>query len=143
MHTRPLADTSARDHINPERGWTSPLGSAVTASCACGLEATVLIGGGMANFMAVCYFPCQCARCNRVVQVNLLAKRRRCPKCRASQPVPYDHPRLTDGSGSNVITSWNIAEKLGRTLKLTDSHYHCPQCGQMTLRFCNGGLCWD
>jgi Zn finger protein HypA/HybF involved in hydrogenase expression len=119
------------------------MGAAVTATCSCGLEASILIGGGMSNFMDICYFPCQCARCKKVVQVNLLAKRQRCPTCRANQPVPYDDPSLTDGSGSNEITSWNIAENLGRTLKLTDSHYHCPQCGQMTLRFQNAGLCWD
>ena len=47
MHTSPLADNSARDHVNLDKRWIAPMGSAVTASCACGLETTVMIGASL------------------------------------------------------------------------------------------------
>jgi hypothetical protein len=119
------------------------MGATVTATCSCGVELTIPIGGGMQTFTHLCSFPCLCPRCKIITTVNLLDARHRCPKCRSTKLIPYDDPSLSDGTGSQVIASWNMAEQLGRELVLTDSHYHCPQCGQMTLRFRSAGLCWD
>jgi len=119
------------------------LGSQVTAKCQCGLDTSILIGGGMLNFMTTCYFPCLCGQCCNVVQVNLLVKQRWCPQCKSMKVIPYDDPMLSELAGKHTVVSWNMGEKLGRVLKLTDGNYRCPQCGRMTLRFEDSGLCWD
>lgn len=119
------------------------MGSQVIAKCQCGLETYIMIGGGEADFGTICYFPCFCEHCNNVVQVNLRAKQRRCPKCKSSKVIPYDDPRLSESTGTNTVASWNMEMQLGKELELTDGNYKCPKCGQMTLRFTDSGLCWD
>lgn len=101
-----------------------------------------MIGGGMVDFMNTCYFPCLCEHCRTVVQVNLLAKQKRCPQCKTKEVIPYDDPTLSECAGGRTVTSWNIEEQLGRELKLMDGNYRCPHCGQLTLRFADSGLCW-
>lgn len=119
------------------------MGAEVTARCECGVEARILIGGGMASFTTTCYFPCLCESCHDVVQVNLLAKRPRCPNCRAARPIPYDDPRLIGSPGRHAVAYWNVQDQVGRGLGLDDGDYKCPRCGKMTLRFADSGLCWD
>lgn len=127
------------------------MGSQVHATCHCGVDATIRVGGGMESFDTTCYFPCLCERCRAVVQVNLLAKPERCPKCKSTKVTPYDDPSLTEGRidrstlghFSGVVGEWNAHEKLGRKLCLPEETYRCPQCSQMTLRFTNTDMCWD
>ena len=119
------------------------MGSQVTAQCECGVKATLGIGGGMANFMHTCLFPCLCENCQSLVQVNLLAKEPRCPQCGATNVTAYDDPRLVGSPGQRVVAQWNMREQLGRELLLTDGNYRCPKCRGMTLRFADSGLCWD
>lgn len=119
------------------------MGSQVTATCQCGVDASIMIGGGMGNFMTTCYFPCLCEHCRTVVQVNLLAKQKRCPQCKTTKVTPYDDPTLSECAGERTVASWYIEEQLGRELKLMDGNYRCPQCGCMTLRFAGSGLLWD
>lgn len=118
------------------------MGSEVTARCRCGVEVSILIGGGMLNFQTTCYFPCSCAGCSSVVQVNLLAKRLRCPSCGSSKVTPFDDPSLSRRTRGGMVTSWN-SEKVGRDLTLTDKPYRCPRCGELALRFEESGLLWD
>ena len=119
------------------------MGSDVIAECQCGLKTNIMIGGGMMNFMDTCYFPCLCQSCQDVVEVNLLAKEASCPKCKTTEVIPYDDPSLSEGEEGYIVAGWNMEEALGRKLSLTSKNYKCPQCGQMTLRFEKGGLCWD
>lgn len=129
------------------------MGSQVLAKCQCGVDASIRIGGGMDDFDTVCYFPCLCERCRAVVQVNLLAKPERCPKCKSTKVIPYDDPSLTEPEGrvdrstlglfSGAVGEWNAQEQLGRKLCLPEEHYRCPQCSQMTLRFTGTDFCWD
>jgi len=119
------------------------MGSAVSAACQCGLSANILVGGGMANFLTTCFFPCLCRRCKEVVQVNLFAKHLRCPKCRSRTVTPYDAADLSSSVGTSADVEWNAEERLGRQLVLTDADYECPRCGMMSLRFGAAGLCWD
>jgi len=119
------------------------MGSEVIAKCKCGVDTRILIGGGMVNFMTTCFFPCLCEYCHSVVQINLLAKRKQCPRCRTTKLIPYDDPLLSEIPGKNVVTDWNVQEQLGRVLLLTDGKYRCPQCGQMTLSFVETDMCWD
>jgi predicted RNA-binding Zn-ribbon protein involved in translation (DUF1610 family) len=108
------------------------MGSAVTAKCQCGVSSQILVGGGMLTHTS--YFPCLCECCRSVVQVNLLAKPWRCPRCKGRRVIPYDDPTLSE-SGESIVTTWGS--------NLTDGKYRCPQCGQMTLHFEDAGLDWD
>jgi Zn finger protein HypA/HybF involved in hydrogenase expression len=97
----------------------------------------------MRNSTTTCFFPCLCENCRSVVQVNLLAKAVKCPLCRAPNPIPYDDARLWASPGHRHVAEWNMENRLGRKLELTDGKYRCPKCGQMSLEFRDGGLCWD
>ncbi len=119
------------------------MGSQVIAKCDCGVEGSVLIGGGMRDFMTTCFLPCLCENCCDVVQVNLISKKMRCPRCRALNPIPYDDARLSESPGHYHVAEWNMKDRLGRKLVLTDGKHRCPKCGKMSLEFSDGGLCWD
>jgi len=119
------------------------MGSEVRATCECGLDTRILIGGGMENFISTCYFPCLCEACHDIVPVNLIAKRKRCPKCRGTKLIPYDDLRLSGLPGERTVAEWNVREQLGGELRLTDGSYKCPKCHELTLRFADSGLCWD
>lgn len=127
------------------------MGSEVIATCQCGVNASILIGGGMETHETICYFPCLCERCHAVVQVNLLDKRKRCPQCKTTKVIPYDDPRLSmnlvktpkSSLFTGAVGEWNAKEILGRDLSLPEKNYRCPQCGQMTLCFTDGDMCWD
>jgi Zn finger protein HypA/HybF involved in hydrogenase expression len=118
------------------------MGSFINASCQCGLEVGIMLGGGFRNFTTVAYFPCICEKCRNVVQANMFSKRKRCPRCRG-RVTPYDDPALSVLDGSErIIEDWNVEDTIGRILVLTDGGYRCPQCDQMTLHF-RGAGCWD
>lgn len=119
------------------------MGSEVTATCRCGLEVNVLIGGGMANFTTTCYFPCLCEACHNIVEVNLLAKTKRCPECKSLALIAYDDPRLSKTPGKCIVAKWCIEDPLEKDLILTNGKYMCPKCNKMYLRFRDSGLCWD
>ena len=119
------------------------MGSQVTARCECGVEAEILIGGGMMNFTTTCYFPCLCGSCHNIVEADLLATAPQCPECGTANPIPYDDPRVLGSLGEQTVAEWNMQERLGRELILTDGSYKCPKCGKMTLQFADSGLCWD
>lgn len=119
------------------------MGSAVRAECSCGLNEEILVGGGMMDFTTTCWFPCACAACGHVVEVNLLDAELRCPDCGAVDPVPYDDPALIAEPGNYEVADWNMASQLGRVLVLTNGAYRCPGCGKDGLRFVDAGLCWD
>jgi len=112
------------------------MGTEVIAHCECGLDATIMIGAGFADFPHVCLFPAFCEKCRQVVQANLAKDPARCPECRSTDIFPYDEPALSKGDGTQTITRW------GDHI-LTDAHYQCPACGNMTLRFAESGLLWD
>ena len=111
------------------------MGSMVRAECLCGFERGVRIGGGMLNSGGRCGFPCLCGGCHDLVEVNLLAKRMKCPDCGSGEVVPYDDPSLAGSPGKEEVAGWNMRGKGGRKLSLTDGNYKCPRCGRMALRF--------
>ncbi len=119
------------------------MGSQVVAQCLCGLDTTVLIGGGMLNFETICFWPCFCERCCNVVEGNLLSKQVQCPNCNNPKVIPYDDPTLLAFPGDRKVADWNLRGEFGRVLKLTNGYYKCPKCGEMTLRFNRGYLHWD
>lgn len=94
----------------------------------------------MATFMGLCAFPGYCAKCDRLVTVNLFDKPRRCPKKHRAEPVLYNDDALVGAVGNTVVASWNHD---GREMKLTDGSYFCPACHKVTLTFSDYGLMWD
>jgi len=118
------------------------MGSEVTATCQCGLNVSILIGGGMSDFTTTCYFPCLCETCHNIVQVNLLAKTRQCPECKSTALIAYDDPRLSESPGQHAVAEWNMQGQLGRELMLTDGDYMCPKCNKFSLSFEESCL-WD
>ncbi len=119
------------------------MGSQVIARCSCGLEKSILIGGGRTSFMTTCLFPCLCEGCHRIVRVNLLDKPMSCPECHAPDPIPYDDPRLSESPGSHHVVKLNKKDQLGRELVLTNGKYRCPKCEKMSLVFRDSLLRWD
>lgn len=119
------------------------MGSLVIAVCECGYMAKSAIGGGMATFMEICYFPAYCEVCLELVEANLLAKPVECPVCDSSQVIPYDDEKLIGEIGEEEVEAWNMEEQLDRELVLTDGTYFCPSCEEFKLRFKPGMLCWD
>jgi hypothetical protein len=85
------------------------MGTQVTATCPCGLTEDILIGGGMETFRTICCFPCLCEGCHSVVEVNLLARGKRCPNCKSRKVTPYDDPRLSESPGGATVVEWGIA----------------------------------
>jgi len=97
----------------------------------------------MFNFSTSCLFPCCCEECESVVEVNLLFEDVQCPKCNGKAVIPYDDPSMIKRIGNKSVASWNMKEKIGRELILTNGSYWCPKCKKPTLKFEDGGLCWD
>ncbi len=119
------------------------MGSEVMASCKCGLSENILIGGGMLTFTTTCLFPCYCDSCNNVVEVNLLSEDKECPHCRSKAIISYDDPSMIKSAGDNIVASWNMEQKIGRELIITNGSYLCPKCKKPNLKFEDSGLCWD
>ena len=109
------------------------MGSEVMAYCACGTRATSLIGSGKIDFRENNFFPAHCKRCSLVVQANLKEKPVSCPDCDGHEVTPYTEPDLAKGDGDRNVATW------GENI-LTNGHYHCPACGDYTLRFYPTGL---
>ncbi|KAA6182588.1 hypothetical protein F2Q65_17570 [Thiohalocapsa marina] len=117
------------------------MGSSVIATCsACGYQSEpLMIGGGMADFHALCAFPAYCAKGNHLLTINLFDDPCRCRTHRAVA-LPYNDPALVGEAGRNIVVSWNFDN---RTAILTDGRYFCPACHQNTLSFADYGLMWD
>lgn len=119
------------------------MGSSVKGACTCGLDVEIPIGGGMANFGNTRYFPCLCEACHDIVPINLLATTPQCPQCKSPAFVSYDDPRMSDSPGLHTLAGWNLKEKIGREVVLTDGNYRCPKCNNLSLKFRDSGLRWD
>lgn len=66
----------------------------------------------------------------------------RCGNCNSADLAAYDSEELMQVKGKAVVT-WNVKEKLGRILVLTDGKYLCPSCKKFEMTFEAGTLCWD
>lgn len=108
------------------------MGTLLMARCECGyMHGPIEQGGGFATFMTKDMEPAYCARCRELVVLNYMAKRPRCPGC-GGRAVFYNDPSLQkspDGPGADCIVSqWG-------EFVLPDTHYLCPLCGEMRMRF--------
>jgi Zn finger protein HypA/HybF involved in hydrogenase expression len=112
------------------------MGSQIKARCTCGLERTILIGGGMFTFESIEYFPCLCEDCKDVVQGNLKDEKLNCPSCNSLKVSPYNDKALIGKLGNKVIAQSFKNE-------LHDGTYKCPKCDKMSLHFIKGFLHFD
>ncbi len=119
------------------------MGSEVIATCDCGIRENILIGGGMFNFTTTCLFPCCCENCDNVVEVNLLSEDKKCPYCKSKAVISYDDPRMIKSIGNKSVASWNVKDRIGRELIITNGSYWCPKCKNPNLKFEDSGTCWD
>jgi hypothetical protein len=119
------------------------MGSTVIARCKCGYEKRFFIGGGMGDFTTRCSFPSLCKDCKTIVDVNLLGKPPECSACGSAHVVPYDSEEVVERRGDQVVADWNMEDKLGRRLELTDGLYYCPLCDSFNLSFTDAGILFD
>lgn len=117
------------------------MGSIVKAQCGCGFEKEIYLGGGMRTFATYCNFPFFCQACATMFEGNLLKNTVTCPKCNATNNVPYDSDRICLRKGQSVF-EWNSTGDTERKLELTDGDYLCPSCGRPNMTFYDVG-CWD
>ena len=114
------------------------MGAIVDAECECGYQAPGLqLGCGFEG--PALRFPCLCARCRKVVVVDLLVSAA-CPKC-GTQTVPVDDAQPPVDAGAELFSS-SQADQAGRRHTLYYGRYSCPKCGRQQLRFMEVGL-WD
>jgi hypothetical protein len=146
----PIHITIACEGIEEQLFWRTSMGSEVIATCQCGLNTNIMLGGGMNNHLTINYFPCLCDRCHAVVQVNILGKSMQCPQCKTASVIPYDDPTLSVCREKPPIAKWEqllrwlgIRKERPEQWKLTDGNFKCPQCGKMSLHFKDSGLLWD
>lgn len=132
------------------------MGSIVIASCQCGVETKIIVGGLRSNYLTYSPFPGLCEHCSAIVEINTLDEEMRCPKCKSAKITLYDDPSLSVPpkiklpekawylfwrkkpevpEECEVASMLNLREKNGTHFKLMERDYKCSQCDQMTLRF--------
>ena len=107
------------------------MGSIHTASCKCGYEKEVTIGGSMSDFNTVSYFPHYCQNCG-LIEVNIAIGRRgkrACPICKNPKIQEYGH-----GKVSTLIKRGELALQWWE-YKANEHGNLCPACKKMTLVF--------
>lgn len=118
------------------------MGKIISVRCACGYGLDrMLLGGGMLNFATFCGFPCFCQDCKSLFLANVFNAPLMCPECSKDNVVLYDDETICQSEGEQVF-SWNMHNKIGRKLVLTDGQYLCPSCGEYNLSFSYDGE-WD
>ncbi len=110
------------------------MGSTHRATCTCGYESMVTVGGTKATFREVSYFPHYCRDCG-LVEVNIAAVKGPkvpCPKCGQRDTHAYGTKTVSDSkSRSQVAIAWG-------TYEAKEVGNRCPACKGMTLVFHRG-----
>jgi len=107
------------------------MGSIYDASCDCGFEKDVKVGGGRESFHKNSVFPFYCATCG-MVSVNVAKLKPECtstdcPKCGTPDAVQYGVSPVSKKTGSVALKWGNRQAKASGNL--------CPSCKKMTLKF--------
>ena len=116
------------------------MGSIIQASCKCGFQKEMYLGGGMENFTTHCSFPYYCQDCGKLFEGNMLDKNVKCEECESENVLPYNNERVCKSKGGEVF-SWYVDE-LGDDIILPYGDYLCPACGNYSMTFSPYG-CWD
>ena len=107
------------------------MGHIISAKCECGYAVPdIRIGSGELQLGEICWHPALCRKCKKLVTVNILADRIRCPRGRCREvPQPYfNTPGLQETPSNFFVSQWD-------GLKLNDGAYLCPECDNYSLRF--------
>lgn len=112
------------------------MGSIHRASCGCGFETEVTVGGGMRDFREKAPFPFYCERCG-LVSINAASEPRVCPTCRSAEVHQYRKPPVSevDPAAYPVVQHFSFKANASGNL--------CPACKQMTLVFHWASLLFD
>lgn len=117
------------------------MGVIVSASCDCGYETEVGVGGGMADRDTTCGAPASCGRCKAVVEVDVAGSTRKltCPTCGTKVGMygeisgDDDDPRRR-----NSAADWSLPDD--RAYILSIGPHRCPKCNAKKLLFVPSGL---
>ena len=130
------------------------MASVHTASCPCGYNETIAVGGTRASYGDHSTFPFYCQQCG-LVSVNIApfigamrledsSNRRRecaspptCPKCANKKVDQYGVPPASIENATKRVAfqAWNF--------KAFDKGNLCPACKQMSLVFNSSQICAD
>jgi hypothetical protein len=104
------------------------MGTSTDAHCfACGYDAFLRLGGGMANHTWYAAWSVSWRKCSAITTANYKQSPLVCESCESTEVVPMADPAVRKGGGKAV-------ERWGE-LTLTDGEYRCPRCGEFSLRF--------
>lgn len=119
------------------------MGSVHNASCQCGFETKVVVGGSMATFQDDSRFPYYCGHCGMVeANISKLISQGTasatqsnaddapaCPKCGNKNIFQYGKPPVSMSLAKDrvAIQAWDF--------KANREGHFCPSCKQMTLAF--------
>ena len=85
------------------------------------------------NFATTRYFSCLCETCHNIAEMNLLAEVKHCPVCKNAKLIAYDDPRLSESHGEHDVVRWDLQDRIGREVVLTDGNICAPRV--RTCRF--------
>jgi hypothetical protein len=107
------------------------VGSTHRATCICGYETVVTVGGGRATFREVSYFPHYCRDCG-LVEANIADASgpvATCPKCKRRDASAYGSTEVSmPTTNAQVAFTWGDYQVMERGNL-------CPECWCMTLIF--------
>lgn len=111
------------------------MGSVHKATCDCGFQVDIAVGGTMAGYRRHAAFPFHCGRCG-LVGANTVPAVPRCPRCRSAEIQPYGRPPVSLDSGAGTVLGWGAfsARATGNL---------CPNCQKMTLVFHRAHIMFD
>ena len=113
------------------------MGRSVQAKCACGYEAEVPTGCGLAGPVPD-YFPAHCRRCAAVVPADATSWPTTCSRC-GDEVALYDAPDEQLTAGPHTVLEERTVTDPAIRHRLNDGTYRCPACGRFELRFRLGG----
>jgi predicted Zn-ribbon and HTH transcriptional regulator len=102
------------------------------ATCLCGFDAEIVVGGSRADFRQNSPFPFYCKSCG-LVSANTAARPPVCPKCKTTEILQYGKPPISvPKKGHVVLQNFNYEAFSEGNL--------CPSCQSQTLMF--SGFLW-
>jgi len=107
------------------------MGSLHKASCDCGFETEVDVGGSRQSFATNSTFPHYCESCG-VVDVNVKLDKISCPKCHSENIHQYGSEKASDLKLIQTNT-YPILQNFNR--KAFQNGNLCPKCKNFTLVF--------
>lgn len=105
------------------------MGSIHKASCVCGYEIDVTVGGDMSSYLENEPFPYYCKSCG-LVEANTALKNPVCPSCKSTDIHQYGRPPI---SSIPQTKNWPALQNFNFSADREGNL--CPACKAMTLVF--------